>query len=215
MRTLYHYRYSPFSRRTRLALAHKGLECELREGRDDPAHIEQARRLVPVRTLPVLVDDGRAMGDSTAIAHWLDVAYPRAPALWPAGGDAADALQVAALVDVVLNNVIDVGTRYWPLRGDAAWESVKAEMLGRARQAADALATRAAALAGRSTIAKSGWSAADMWLLTTVMWFESMPPRAATSKNIEQILTLGFQLPAGLSRWADAHRGRSDVGALT
>jgi glutathione S-transferase len=214
MRTLYHYKLSPFSRRTRLALAHKGLECELREGRDNPAHVEEARRLVPIRTLPVLVDGGRAMGDSTAIAHWLDGAYSKAPALWPGGDDAAEALQVAVLVDVVLNNVIDVGTRYWPLRADAAWEGVKAEMLGRARQAAEALATRTAALSGRTTVARSGWSAADMWLLTAVIWFETMPPRAATSKNIEQILTLGFQLPAGLSRWADAHRGREDVRAL-
>jgi glutathione S-transferase len=213
MRTLYHFKGSPFSRRVRLALAHKGLDCELREVRDNPAFLEEARRLVPFRTIPVLVDDGRAMGDSTAIAHWLDHAYPRAPALFPAGDGAADAFQVAALVDVVLNGVIDPGTRYWPLRGDAAWQGVKTEMLGRARLAAEGLAARAE-VAGRATLGKSGWSAADMWLLTAVLWFESMPARAATSKNIEQILTLGFELPAGLSRWADAHRGRDDVRAL-
>ncbi len=210
-RTLYHFRYSPFSRRVRLALAHKGLDCELREGRDDPAALEQARRLVPFKTIPVLVDGSQAMADSTAIAHWLDRAYPQAPPLWPAeAGAAAQALQAAALVDVLLNNVIDVGTRYWALRGDAAWGGVRDEMLGRARLAADALAA-AAEVAGRGTLVKGGWSAPDMWVLTAALWFESMPGRAASSKNIEQILTLGFTLPPALLRWADAHRGRADV----
>ena len=99
----------------------------------------EARKLVPFRTIPVLVDEGRAMGDSTAIVHWLDAAYPQAPRLWPGGDDAADVLQTAALVDVFLNNVIDLGTRYYALRDDPAWEAVKAEMLGRAKSAAEAL----------------------------------------------------------------------------
>jgi glutathione S-transferase len=213
MPTLYHYQNSPFSRRTRLALAHKGLDCELREGRDHPAFLEEARALVPVRTLPVLVVDGRVMPDSTAIAHWLDRAYPSAPPLFPDGEDSADVLRTVALVDVVLNNVVDLGTRYWALRGDPAWEGVKTEMLLRSRIAAEGLASRAAAL-GRATIAASGWSVGDMWLLTMVQWFESLPGRRQASKNVEQILTLGFSLPAQLSRWADAHRGRDDVRAL-
>lgn len=62
--------------------------------------------------------------------------------------------------------------------------------------------------------AKDGWSAADIWLLTMVMWFESMPARVATAANIRQIVELGFELPRALSRWADAHRGREDVKAL-
>ena len=37
MRTLYHFRASPFARRARLALAHKGLEVELRDA-DALAH---------------------------------------------------------------------------------------------------------------------------------------------------------------------------------
>ncbi|MGH7295535.1 MAG: glutathione S-transferase family protein, partial [Polyangiaceae bacterium] len=112
MRTLYHFQNSPFSRRTRLALAHKGLEVQLREAREDPAAMQEARSLVAFRTIPVLVDGGRGMGDSTAIAHWLDAAYPSAPRLWPGGAEAADVLQVAALVDVVLDHVVDVWTRY-------------------------------------------------------------------------------------------------------
>src|SRR5580692_1629886 len=56
MRTLYHFRLSPYSRRARLALAHKGLDCELRDARENPALLEEARALVPFRTVPVLVD---------------------------------------------------------------------------------------------------------------------------------------------------------------
>jgi glutathione S-transferase len=213
MRVLYHYRYSPFARRARLALAHKGLDVELREARDNPAWAEEARRLVPLRTIPVLVDGERAMGDSTAITHWLDRAYPNAPRLWPDGDDAEAALQVATLVDVALNHVIDLGTRYWALRDHPAWAGVKGELLGRAQTAADALAKRVSSL-GRATVASSGWSAADMALLTMTIWIEGWPGRVTTSPNIAQVSTLGFQLPSGLSRWADAHRGRADVAAL-
>ena len=213
MRTLYHYVYSPFSRRTRLALAHKGLDYELRDPRETPAFVEEARKLVPFRTIPVLVDGERAMGDSTAIVNWLDRAYPDAPRLWPVGADSADAFQIAALVDVALNGVIDAGTRYYPLRNDAAWPTVKTEMVGRAQTAANALGQRASSL-GRATVSKDGWSAADIWLLTMVLWFESMPARVATAANIRQIVELGFELPRALSTWADAHRGRDDVKAL-
>jgi glutathione S-transferase len=90
---------------------------------------------------------------------------------------------------------------------------VKGELLGRAHTAAEALAQRVSSL-GRATVAGSGWSAADMALLTMTIWVEGWPGRVTTSPNIAQVSTLGFQLPAGLSRWADAHRGRADVAAL-
>jgi glutathione S-transferase len=211
MRTLYHLRFSPFSRKVRLALAHKGLDVELKEA-SDPAVREEGQRLVPVKTLPVLVDDGRALFDSTAILHWLDRAYPRAPRLWP-DEDADATLQVTALVDVVLDNVINLGTRYFSLREHAAWPGVKDELLGRARRAAEALGERASSL-GRPTVARGGWSAADIALLTLVIWVEGWPGRVTSSPNIAQLSTLGFQLPAALSRWADAHRERPDVKAL-
>jgi glutathione S-transferase len=213
MRILYHFRQSPFSRRVRLALAHKGLEHELREARETPAYLEEARARVPLRTIPVLIDGDHALGDSTAIAHWLDKAYPQAPRLWPQGEGAADALQVAAAVDVVLDGVIDLGTRYYALRNDPAWPDVKRELLGRAQLAADALGQRVSSL-DRPTIAPDGWSAADMALLTLVHWFQAMPSRAETSQNIRQIVTLGLQLPAALVAWAGQHGERRDVKDL-
>jgi glutathione S-transferase len=213
MRTLYHFFHSPFSRRVRLALAHKGLDVELREGREKPEWWQEARRLSPLRTLPVLVDGQHVIGDSGAIAQWLDRAYRDSPRLWP-DDDARLVFEVATLVDLALNTTVDLGTRYFALRGDPAWNSVKTEMTGRAVGAFEAIASRVTSL-GRSTVAASGWSAADMWLYTAVAWFEGMPARASSSQNIAQILTLGVSLPAPLSKWADAHRNRADVRALT
>jgi glutathione S-transferase len=213
MRLLYHFEHSPFSRRTRLALAHKRLDVELREGRERPEWREEAQRLVPLRTLPVLADGARALGDSNAIAHWLDAMYPHTPRLWPEGEDAYGALEVASLVDAALNTAVDVGTRYFALREDTAWHQVTGTMLARAQRAFDGLEERVSAL-GRPTIAASGWSAADMWLFTAVAWVEGLPGRVETSQNAAQIVTLGLKMPRALSKWADAHRDRADVRAL-
>jgi len=214
VRTLYHFRQSPFSRRTRLALAHKGLDVVLRDARENQEWLVEARRLVPLKTVPVFVDGEHALGDSNAIAHWLERAYPDAPPLWPEDADGVfAAYETTTLVDLALTTATDLGTRYFALRDHPAWGQVTGEPLGRARLALDALAARASSL-GRSTIAKSGWSAADMWLFTAVMWFEGLPARAPTNANIAQVLTLGLTLPHALSRWADAHRNRPDVVAL-
>jgi glutathione S-transferase len=214
-RALYHFPTSPFSRRARLALAHKKLDVALRDARQEPALLDEARALSPIKTIPILVEpDGRALGDSVAIMHYLDAAYPDAPALWPRGDAraASAALEVAALVDVALDTIVDLGSRYFDLRADAAWPGVKGEMLGRAQRALDALADRAASW--KPTVLASGWSAADMCVLTMTAWLEGLPARASTNKNVGQIVTLGWTLPAALSTWADAHRARADVIAL-
>jgi glutathione S-transferase len=212
-RVLYHFPLSPFSRRARLALAHKGLEVELRDGRANTALVEEARRLVPIRTMPVLVEpNGRALGDSLAIAHYIDRAYPDAPSLWPSV-DAHDVFETIALVGVAIDTLVDLGTRYYALRADGAWGGVATEMVGRAQAALDALGERAAART-HSTVSSSGWSAADIWLFVATAWLESLPTRAATAQNVARIVSLGWNVPASLSRWADAHRGRADVAAL-
>lgn len=215
MRTLYHFTRSPFSRRARLALAHKGLAVELREARMNPAFLEEARARWPLRTIPVLVeDDGNVIGDSTAISHYIDRTYPAEAAVWPSQkDDAALVFRATALVDGALNGLIDFGTRLFPLRSHEAWGAVKGEALLRVQGALDTLALEVPAL-GRATIARGGWSAADMWLFTAVEWFEGLPERAPTFALAAQILSLGWKLPEGLSRWADAHRERPDVMGL-
>lgn len=214
MRIVYHYPMSPFSRRVRLALAHKGLDHELRDARSDPALLDEARRLVPQKTVPVFVDGGRALGDSTAITRWLDAAYPSAPRIWPEGADALPVVEIATLMDLALNTIIDLGSRYFELRSHASWGAVKGEMLERAQRALDVVGERLTGLE-QPTVAASGWSAGDIRVVTAVVWIEGMPARAAQNQTIAQLLSLGgWRIPEALRDWTDQHRERPDVQAL-
>jgi glutathione S-transferase len=75
-------RFSPFCWRTRMALAHKGLEVETIPWRftekDKIAFSGQGR-------VPVIVDDNRTLSDSSAIADYLESRYTDRPALF--GGE--------------------------------------------------------------------------------------------------------------------------------
>jgi glutathione S-transferase len=213
MRSLYHFPTSPYSRRVRLALAFKGLEVTMKDARADDALRVEAQGLWPLKTVPVFVDDGHVLGDSTAILHYLDEVYPAPARLFPAEKSARiTALAITQLVDGVLNNVIDVGTRYYPLHEHAAWGDVQSMMLGRANTALQALATRAAEN-GPKPFTSAGWCAAEIYLYTMVAWMESLPARA-NLQNIAQILSLPWKLAPELSKWADGFRDRADVKGL-
>ncbi|MFC7398317.1 glutathione S-transferase family protein [Chelatococcus sp. GCM10030263] len=77
-------RFSPHCWKTRMALAHKGIEAERRPWRftdkEDIAFSGQG-------LVPVLVDDGEAVSDSWRIAEHLESRYPDRPSLF--GGEAA------------------------------------------------------------------------------------------------------------------------------
>ena len=80
-------RFSPHCWRTRLALAHKNLPYEARATRfTEIATIADGNQ----KTRPVLDDDGKIVGDSWAIAEYLEETYPDAPSLF--GGAAGRAL---------------------------------------------------------------------------------------------------------------------------
>jgi glutathione S-transferase len=79
-------RFSPHCWRTRMALAHKGLEHEARPIRftEIPA-IEDGQ----MKTVPALRDGARLVVDSWAIARYLEEAYPERPSLFGGvGGEA-------------------------------------------------------------------------------------------------------------------------------
>jgi glutathione S-transferase len=80
-------RFSPFCWRTKMALAHKGLQAETIPWRftekDKLPSPNQGR-------VPVIVDDGHVVHDSTAIADYLETRYPDRPSLF--GGEAGRAL---------------------------------------------------------------------------------------------------------------------------
>jgi len=212
MRLLYQFPTSVFSRRTRLALAHKGLDCELRDARRDAAAGEEMRRLNPLATAPVLVDDDRVIGDSTAIAAYLDVVYPDSPALVPRARDAGyHATRVVSQIDLAMNTLADVGTRYYALRNDPAWADVSSNKIRRAQAAIDAVTAHAA---GRVHLAGDAWSIADIWAYSAATWVAGMPARAKDNVLVAQILTLGFVMPDALVAWAKQHDGRADVRSV-
>ena len=72
-------RFSPFCWRTRMALAHKGIEVET-----VPWHFTEREKLPQPNAgrVPVIVDDGRVVHDSTAIADYLEERYPDRPSLF-------------------------------------------------------------------------------------------------------------------------------------
>ena len=77
-------RFSPFCWRTKMALAHKGLEVETvpwRFTETDKLPRPNAGRV------PVIVDGDRIVHDSSAIAGYLEDQYPQRPALFGGGAD--------------------------------------------------------------------------------------------------------------------------------
>jgi len=81
-----------------MALAHKGLDADI-----VPWRFTETDRLAFAGTdkVPVLVDGDRVVHDSTAIAEYLDEAYPNAPALFH--GDPAPRRFVLAWTNAVLH----------------------------------------------------------------------------------------------------------------
>jgi glutathione S-transferase len=72
-------RFSPNCWRTKLALAHKDLVFETR-----PVHFTDIPTIANGRqkTLPVIDDGGRIVGDSAEIADYLETMYPERPSLF-------------------------------------------------------------------------------------------------------------------------------------
>lgn len=74
--------FSPFCWRTKLALAHKGLDFE-----SVPWRFTEKDRLAAhgAKTVPVLLHDDRAIVDSWTIAAYLEATFPDRPSLFPGG----------------------------------------------------------------------------------------------------------------------------------
>jgi len=72
-------RFSPYCWRTKMALQHKGLDCEM-----VPWRFTETERLAACGgqgRVPVMIDGEKTVCDSWAIATYLDAAYPDRPAL--------------------------------------------------------------------------------------------------------------------------------------
>jgi glutathione S-transferase len=97
-RLLYQFPISHYCEKSRWNLDAKGLSYEVRD-LVPGIHILVVKRVAGKRTVPVLLDRGKAIADSTAIAAHLEQAYPDRPLL-PAGeADRARALDLEAYFD--------------------------------------------------------------------------------------------------------------------
>jgi glutathione S-transferase len=90
-------RFSPYCWRTRMALAHKGLNARLIAW-----HFGENRLPAGLKHVPVLVDNGKVIADSTAIAEYLEARYVNGPGLFGCEGGEAHTRFVVAWVDTVL-----------------------------------------------------------------------------------------------------------------
>jgi glutathione S-transferase len=210
---LYHFPFSPFARRVRLALAHKGLSAELRDARADPRYMEDVSRLNPMQTVPVLLDADRVVVDSAAICEYLDRKVP-APPLWPAGLASAEAHELAALTSSAITILTDLGARYQPAHDHASMPAIRQRYVGRAQAVLDAIGERVAARSDAPALCGEGWSMADIAVYTTVAWLEGLPARAPRVPLAQRVLELGWTVPPALSAWASRQRQRPDVRAL-
>jgi glutathione S-transferase len=90
-------RFSPHSWRIRMAIAHKGLRPRLL-----PWHFGEKRLPGGNTQVPVLVDDGEVIADSTDIAFHLEDKYDHGPSLFGGETGEAHARFIIAWTDAVL-----------------------------------------------------------------------------------------------------------------
>jgi glutathione S-transferase len=98
MLKLYDYPQCPFCRKVRIALAEKGLKYErvFVDLRKREQKKEEFLKLNPYGKVPVLIDNGTLMYESSVINEYLDEKYPNPPLMPPGPADRA---RVRLLVD--------------------------------------------------------------------------------------------------------------------
>jgi glutathione S-transferase len=84
--TLYYLSGSPFAWRVWLALAHKGIDFELKRMSYDAGDFAKPdfQALTPRRKVPVLVHDGFVLYESAAIVEYIEDRWPEGPRLFSA-----------------------------------------------------------------------------------------------------------------------------------
>ena len=108
MISLYQFEFSHFCEKARWALDYKGLP-HVRKNLLPGLHKRVARKLAPISSLPILVDQGTVVQDSTSIINFLDTKYPDR-SLTPR--DAQEAKEALAWEEY-LDEEIGVQVRRW------------------------------------------------------------------------------------------------------
>ncbi len=101
-------RFSPFCWRTRMALAHKGLEHVT-----TPVGFTEIPGILggSQTRVPVIVDGDEVVADSWAIAEYLEEAYPEQTSLFQGGAGKSLARFVDAFVMMVMGEVVQIVVR--------------------------------------------------------------------------------------------------------
>lgn len=114
MLTLYDNPFSPFARKVRLVLAHKGLEVESVDALALAAH-SRLRAVNPRAEVPVLVDDGLVVTNSADIVAYLEDRWPEPPVLPSTPAERVAARAWERLADTVLDAIVhDISIWVWP-----------------------------------------------------------------------------------------------------
>lgn len=103
-RTLYGHPFSSYTEKVLVALREMELDFEFKVlGPDAPEAVAEFEAISPMRRMPVLVDRGNAVFETSIIIEHLGLAYPDAPRLFPE--DAKAALEVR-LMDRFFDNYV-------------------------------------------------------------------------------------------------------------
>ncbi len=118
MLTLYENAFSPFARKVRMALEHKGLQFEAIDGlRTD--HQAALARVNPRREVPVLIDGDITVVNSSHILQYLEEAYPQKPLLPTALAARVRARDWERISDSLVDGIIlNVSLWMWAERTD-------------------------------------------------------------------------------------------------
>jgi glutathione S-transferase len=108
MIALYQFQCSHFCEKARWALDYKGLP-HIRKNLVPGLHVKVARRLAPKSCLPIVVDEGTVVQDSTSIITFLDEKYPDRPLTPRDAREAEEALKWEEYLD----DEIGVPLRLW------------------------------------------------------------------------------------------------------
>ena len=111
---------SPYVRKVLVCMELKGLDYEV-----DPITPffgnDEFRRLSPLCRIPVLIDDGLVLTDSTVIAEYLDEAYPEPPLMPKEPKERARARWLEEFADTRLGDVFIWGLFYPKLVHPRVW----------------------------------------------------------------------------------------------
>lgn len=111
---LYDNAFSPFARKVRLVLDHKGLAYEAIDALEISSRGELAD-MNPRVEVPVLDDDGLIVVNSSDIVAYLDHKYPKRPVLPADPATRVRARAIERLADSLLDAILhDVSLWFWP-----------------------------------------------------------------------------------------------------